>query len=916
VIDHRGEVLFLPGDPPRLGAFALCQPPPAGAGTPGAVDVVRPQGDGLRYASVPARLLPVADALPWLTGLPGDAPVAASQRAWAAAVRAGLVVIARGRLRPAVSPRGFGAWFAGPLDADDEAALDRLAAAFPAAAHASPISGRPSRLPTPRTLIAACWDALADVLARTAAAPLVCREPALTDTVPLNAAHLRAWLETGVTEARPGTVRLGLRVTLPDEPGAPAVAVLQLRCEGEGSGVVDAAEIDSAPPGLRRRLRAAALDLEVALHRGGRAWPPLARLGGRLDRGRLELGNDDPASLLEAAERLSAVGVEVHWPASLAERTLSLRAVVGDEGFFDRQGPARFDLEGLLGFRWEVTLGRATLSREEMDLLAESRRGIVRLRDGWVVAEPHLVETLRSRPTERLRAGDALSVALTGTLELGGTVVAARAEGALARLGERLQQAVGPQDAAEPPGLAATLRGYQRRGVAWLATMAELGLGGCLADDMGLGKTVQVIALHLTRAGGPLLVVCPTSLLGTWERELAAFAPGTPVRRYHAGRRSLDGLAATEVVLATYGVARRDRAALAAVAWDLVVADEAQHMKNPRSRIARELRSIPARVRFALTGTPVENRLGDLWSILDWTTPGLLGPLDSFQRRIAAPIEQDGDAATAARFTRLVRPFVLRRTKRDPAVVPELPAKTEVDVVVPLSTEQASLYEAMVRETLDLIRGTEGIRRRGLVLKLLTGLKQICNHPAQYLRETGPLRGRSGKLEALDELLDVILAEGESVLVFTQYVAMARLLEAHLAGRGVATAFLHGAVEPRRRDELVRRFQQGEVPVFLLSLRAGGVGLTLTRATHVVHYDRWWNPAVEDQATDRAHRIGQDRPVQVHRLVAEGTVEDRIGDLLRAKRGLAEQVVGAGEAWLTELSTAELADLVSLQRSP
>jgi superfamily II DNA or RNA helicase len=916
VIDHRGEVLFLPGDPPRLGAFALCQPPPAGAGTPGVVDLLQPHGDGLRYASVPVRLLPTADALPWLTGLDEGAPVAASQRAWAAAVRAGLVLVARGRLRPAVSPRGFGAWFAGPLDAADEAALDRLAAAFPATAHASPLTGRPSRLPTPRVLIAACWDAIADVLVRTSAAPLVCREPALAGTVPLSAAHLRSWLEGSAVETRPHGIRLGVRVTLPEEPGTSAMAVLQLRCEGEDTAVVDAAAVGSAPPGLRRRLRAAALDLELALHRGARLWPPLARLEGRLDPGRLELRDDEPSSLLDATERLAGVGIEVHWPASLSERTLSLRAVVGGEGTFDPLGPARFDLEGLLGFRWEVTLGRTTLSREEMDLLAEGRRGIIRLRDGWAVAEPRLVETLQHRPTERLHAGDALAVALTGTLGVGSAVVPARAEGALARLGQTLEEAALPHDAPEPPGLSATLRGYQRRGVAWLMTMADLGLGGCLADDMGLGKTVQVIALHLTRQGGPMLVVCPASLLGNWERELAAFAPATPVRRYHGGRRRLDDVADGEVVLATYGVARRDRAALAGVPWDLMVADEAQHLKNPRSRIARELRAIPSRVRLALTGTPVENRLGDLWSILDWTTPGLLGPLDTFQRRVAGPIEQEGDAATAARFSRLVRPFVLRRTKRDPAIVPELPPKTELDVVVPLTTEQASLYEAMVRETLALIRSSEGIQRRGLVLQLLTGLKQICNHPAQYLRQGGPLRGRSGKLDALDELLDVILAEGESALVFSQYVSMARLLEAHLGERGIRSVFLHGGVEPRRRDEMVRHFQQGEAPIFLLSLRAGGVGLTLTRATHVIHYDRWWNPAVEDQATDRAHRIGQDRPVQVHRLVAEGTVEDRIAELLRSKRSLAEAVVGSGEAWLTELSTAELADLVALQRSP
>ena len=375
-------------------------------------------------------------------------------------------------------------------------------------------------------------------------------------------------------------------------------------------------------------------------------------------------------------------------------------------------------------------------------------------------------------------------------------------------------------------------------------------------------------------------------------------------------------MAADEVVLVTYGVVRRDRAVLAEVVWGLVAADEAQHAKNPLSRTARELRAIPAAARVALTGTPVENRLTELWSILDWTTPGLLGPLERFRRSVAVPIERYRDPGATQRLARLVRPFLLRRRKSDPQIAPELPPKTETDRVVPLTAEQATLYEAVVRETLAKIAASEGIERRGLVLALLTALKQICNHPAQYLHEPGPLLGRSGKLAALDELLGVILDEGEGVLVFSQYVEMCRLIESHLTDQGVPTLFLHGQVQARRREEMVARFQAGAAPVFLLSLKAGGVGLNLTRATHVVHYDRWWNPAVEDQATDRAYRIGQDRPVQVHRLVTEGTLEDRIATLLESKRGLAEAVVGAGEAWITELSDAELAELISLREAP
>ncbi|MEV6444404.1 SNF2-related protein [Amycolatopsis sp. NPDC051716] len=415
------------------------------------------------------------------------------------------------------------------------------------------------------------------------------------------------------------------------------------------------------------------------------------------------------------------------------------------------------------------------------------------------------------------------------------------------------------------------------------------------------------------RGGGPTLVLCPTSLLGNWEREFARFAPEIPVRRFHGGGRHLDDLAPDEVVLATYGVLRRDRETLSEVDWGLIAADEAQHVKNPLSATAKELRKVPAQAKVALTGTPVENRLTELWSIVDWTTPGLLGPLDRFRRTVARPIERDRDKAVTERLATTVRPFLLRRRKSDPDIAPELPPKTETDRFVPLTAEQTTLYEAVVRENLAEIRETQGIKRRGQVLQLLTELKQICNHPAQFLKEPhGALTGRSGKLAAFEELLDVILDEGESVLVFSQYVQLCRLLERRLKDRGLPTELLSGASSPAKRQDMVDRFQAGEIPVFLLSLKAGGVGLNLTRATHVIHYDRWWNPAVEDQATDRAYRIGQDRPVQVHRLIAEGTLEERIAQVLEKKRGLAESIVGAGEDWITELSDDELADLVRL----
>ncbi|WP_197359549.1 DEAD/DEAH box helicase, partial [Streptomyces clavuligerus] len=446
----------------------------------------------------------------------------------------------------------------------------------------------------------------------------------------------------------------------------------------------------------------------------------------------------------------------------------------------------------------------------------------------------------------------------------------------------------------------------------------------------------------------PTLVICPASLLGNWEREIARFAPGVPVRRFHGGDRSLpgdtDGPGAASgpggaaggpgdtggFVLTTYGTLRGRAERLARERWGMVVADEAQQVKNPFSATAKALRGLPAPARVALTGTPVENNLSELWALLDWTTPGLLGPLKSFRARHARAVEQGEDTEAAERLARLVRPFLLRRRKSDPGIVPELPPKTESDHPVPLTREQAVLYEAAVREAMAAIEGAEGMARRGMVMKLLTDLKQICNHPAQFLKEpgrTGPghrgspgrgpgtrLAGRSGKLALLDELLETILAEEGAVLIFTQYVTMARLLLEHLSARSVPAQLLHGGTPVAERQRMVDRFQSGEIPVFVLSLKAAGTGLNLTRAGHVIHYDRWWNPAVEEQATDRAYRIGQTRPVQVHRLITEGTVEDRIAGMLAAKRALADAVLGSGETALTELTDRELADLVSLRR--
>ncbi|GAA0946078.1 DEAD/DEAH box helicase [Pseudonocardia zijingensis] len=895
--DSTGEmVIFTPADPPRAGRLLL----PADDG-PDAVEAVLPPGEVVK--AVPVRAVPVADALPALLAADPHAPGAYAY--WAAAARFALHLVGRGRLLPGVSPSGADAWRVGPLDPEDADRQHALAAAMPPTARAVPVAGvEPPVLPAAAPLLRAFLDAVADVLPRTEDAAEEAGTPLFAAAAAQEAVHLRDWADEVAAGVDAG-VRLSLRVEA-DADATRFRAVVQLHALDDPTRVADLSAVWSgAAVGFGPRARVDAL---LAVRRAARFWDPLQQLLGQAVPDVLDLDDGDVADLVgEGVARLAAAGIAVHWPRDLRPE-LSARVVAGrgspPSGFGAGAEPLHLD--------WELALRGEALTAGEMAELATAHRPVVRLRDEWVLVDPATRERARTRTLGPVSAITALGAALTGQVEDAGAAVPVVATGWLQELRDRI--AAPPAPPAPPDGLTAVLRDYQLRGLGWLDRMTSLGLGACLADDMGLGKTITLIALHLRRrerAAGPTLVVCPASLLGNWEREVRRFAPGVPVDRYHGAGRALpdhDGF-----VLTTYATMRLDADALAAHRWGLVVADEAQHVKNPASGTAQALRRLPSAARVALTGTPVENDLTELWSILDWTTPGLLGTLAEFRARWADPIAE-GDPALADRFARLIAPFLLRRRKSDPGIAPELPPKTETDRPVGLTPEQAGLYEAVVAETMERIARADGMERRGLVLGLLTALKQICDHPALYAKEPDPvLAGRSGKLELLDELLDTILAEDGAALVFTQYVAMGRLLERHLRARGATVQFLHGGTPVPEREAMVERFQRGEVGVFLLSLRAAGTGLNLTRADHVVHVDRWWNPAVEDQATDRAYRIGQTRPVQVHRLISEGTVEDRIAALLQTKRALADSVLAGGEAGLTELTDAELADLVALR---
>ncbi|MFE7902143.1 DEAD/DEAH box helicase [Streptomyces sp. NPDC057424] len=924
----RLPALFLPAPLPREGRIAFWDP--EGESLPAEdteLTVVRRHGAGVRRRTTPALTLPLDAALPLLVRARHDPAAHPATACWGAAALHALRLTARGRLLPGLTATGHDAWRAGPLDPDDIAHLRAVAAALPYEGHAVPLPGPgPIRLPEPEALVRAFLDAVADTLPRTPAAPhtsgrpFAAREAQHLPTAHDWAAEVAAGMDAGV--------RVSLRLDLSaydlfddaSDGGArgAGAAIVQVHSLADPTLVADAAALwaGGADDAFGPRAR---VDAALAVRRAARVWPPLDRLADQDVPDVLALTEDELSDLLGvAATRLAAAGVAVHWPRDLAQ-DLSAAAVVRPAPGSATDGTGFFESEDLLQFRWQLALAGDPLTDSEMDALAEAHRPVVRLRDQWVLVDPALVRKARKRDLGLLDPVDALSVALTGTADVDGETVEAVPVGALAALRDRLTAGIRPAE--PPPGLQATLRDYQLRGLAWLDLMTTLGLGGCLADDMGLGKTVTLIALHLKRARRePTLVVCPASLLGNWQREITRFAPGVPVRRFHGPDRTLDGLDGG-FVLTTYGTMRSAAPTLSERPWGMVVADEAQHVKNPYSATAKALRTIPAPARVALTGTPVENNLSELWALLDWTTPGLLGPLKSFRARHARAVENGEDEEAVERLARLVRPFLLRRKKSDPGIVPELPPKTETDHPVPLTREQAALYEAVVRESMLAIETAEGMPRRGLVLKLLTSLKQICNHPALFLKEGHTsaagdrLAARSGKLALLDELLDTLLAEDGSALVFTQYVGMARLITSHLATRAVPVDLLHGGTPVPERERMVDRFQAGATPVLVLSLKAAGTGLNLTRAGHVVHFDRWWNPAVEEQATDRAYRIGQTQPVQVHRLVTEGTIEDRIAEMLQSKRALADAILGTGESSLTELTDRELSDLVSLRRS-
>ncbi|GHJ52349.1 helicase HelZ [Nonomuraea sp. TT08I-71] len=748
---------------------------------------------------------------------------------------------------------------------------------------------------------------------------------------------LRAELDAWQRDAAGGPVRAAFRLV---EPAADPVAELVeggawrvefgLHPTDEPGLVVDAGHIWQRPaPALAARGVDPQETLLAELGRASRLWPELdAALRTAAPEG-MDLDADGAHRFLrEGAPVLHAAGFGVllpsWWRRSSSRLGARLRARSRTAPGTVAVAAGGLGLDALVDYRWEVAIGDQPLTAEELASLADLKSPLVRLRGRWVELDPQRLEAgLRLlRSSGELTVADLLRMGLAGADRAGELpVLEVAADGALGELlaGEA-ERRLTPAD--PPAGFAGTLRPYQRRGLAWLAFLQSLGLGGILADDMGLGKTVQLLALLAgdPPAAGPTLLVCPMSLVGNWQREARTFAPRLRVHVHHGAERARGeefaaAVHAADLVLTTYSVAARDAYELAGVDWHRVVVDEAQAIKNASTRQAEAVRSLPARHRVAVTGTPVENRLADLWSIMQFANPGLLGPAATFRKKFAEPIERHGDAEVAERLRRITGPFVLRRLKTDPSIITDLPEKLEMEVLCNLTAEQAALYRAVVDDMMAKIESSDGIERRGLVLATMTRLKQVCNHPAQLLHDGSALPGRSGKLERLEEIVDEVLAAGEKALLFTQYAEFGGMLRGHLSARtGREVLLLHGGVGKSERDAMVTRFQSPEgPPLFVLSLKAGGTGLTLTAANHVVHVDRWWNPAVEDQATDRAFRIGQRRRVQVRKFVCAGTVEEKVAAMIADKRSLAQRVVGSGEQWVTELSTDTLRELFALE---
>ena len=945
--------------------------------TPGEEETI-PQASKLRPWRLEGLALSPLNALTLLVSLPQSDPSLSEQvpghalgqdlRFWSAVGKLELELLTRQRFLPALAPdmaEGFRSlWLPALHDPRDRERLGRLIRAMPPACRALGV-GSAEEAQSPRALVEDFLKEITDATVRrwlgsppprrgrrsTQAASrwaeaLFVDDP-MVDAPPSQLSILydqwQAWTESlHVAIDAPFRIcfRLEPPLTTPTASGEEWMLRFFLQATDDLSLLVPAERVwrehGSTLRFLNRRFDQPQEQLLGGLGLSSRLFPPLER-GLRTARPEACPLNTHEAYgfLREAAPLLEQSGFGVLVPPwwSKREARVGVRARLSSKGEVGGVGQGILSMDSIVRYDWELALGGEQLSWEEFNKLAALKTPLVEVRGQWVELDPHQVEAAirfweEHREQEEMRLREALRLGLGQDGEVEGLpIIGVEAEGWMADLLRQLRDGQRLAELPQPQQFVGQLRPYQVRGFSWLAFLRQWGLGACLADDMGLGKTIQAIALLLydeeRGAGGkPVLLICPTSVVGNWHREVARFSPGLRVLVHHGSDRASgeEFLALADehdLIISTYGLARRDEDTLRGVDWGGVILDEAQKIKNSSTRQAQAIRRLQAEYRLALTGTPVENRLSELWSIMEFLNPGYLGSQKEFRSRFARPIERYLEEGVAERLQSLVQPFILRRLKADPHIIQDLPDKMEMKVYCSLTAEQATLYEAVVRDSLQQVEESEGIQRRGLVLATLLKLKQVCNHPAQFLGDGSALPERSGKLARLTEMLEEALSVGDKALVFTQFAEMGKMLRAHLQevfGREVL--FLHGGTPQKQRDRMVAHFQEDRrgPPVFILSLKAGGLGLNLTGANHVFHFDRWWNPAVENQATDRAYRIGQTRDVLVHKFICAGTLEEQIDALIESKKALADSVVGAGEGWLTELSTDELRDILSLRR--
>lgn len=750
--------------------------------------------------------------------------------------------------------------------------------------------------------------------------------------------RLRRWQETyrEQLDLRPQW-RLALQLVPPDTANGDWHLAFGLQSEGETETMLAAAEIwQCTQESLFYRGQVLPQPQETLLRGLGlasRIYRPLDRSLQEPSPVALTLQTSEVYTFLQSAiPPLEQQGVAIILPPSLRRNSPQHRLGLKIVATLPPTASGGLSVDSLMQFQWQLQLGQSPLSEADFEQLRRQESPLVYLNGEWVLLRPQEIkaaqEFLQSPQKSQLSLADTLRIATGDTVTVAKLpILGLAADDALQALLDALTGKQPLEPVPTPQEFCGELRPYQARGVAWLSFLERWRLGACLADDMGLGKTIQLLAflLHLKETGReyrPTLLICPTSVLGNWLRECQKFAPTLRPYVHHGsdrpkGKAFLKKVETHDLILTSYALLQRDLATLQQVPWQHLVLDEAQNIKNASTQQSQAARQLAAQFRIALTGTPLENRLLELWSIMDFLHPGYLGNRTYFQHRYVRPIERYGDTTSLNALRTYVQPFILRRLKTDRSIIQDLPEKQEMLVYCGLTLEQMQLYTSVVEEALAVIENSEGIQRRGHILATLTKLKQICNHPAQYLKQEDYTPERSGKLQRLTEMLQELQEVGDRALVFTQFAEFGKYLKTYLEqALQQEVFFLSGQTPKAQRELMVERFQHDpQAPaVFILSLKAGGVGLNLTRANHVFHYDRWWNPAVENQASDRAFRIGQARNVQVHKFICTGTLEEKIHEQIEQKKILAETVVGSGEQWLTELNLDQLRQLLTLDK--